>query len=400
LWLVYMEQLEYGDNAAEIVAANMQRIQQEEAQAAVRQVEQVAPAIAIKAWRRMLNGSFAEAPAAQPGHGHSRLAELEEILSHDVYDPVQGRDALWAELVTILEAQPGLRTILSPESFGEKAEETEIMIDCFFCGNPSHICDSEIVWDDCQDMCWDCVDGANENYILCSHCRSGCDLCERPLCPNCAEKHGMCEYCDDDCRMICHYNHQNDSKTFQCSEVHSFVEPISEKCEELEGQAHLLKRKIAHLTDQKAQLAAEKKELRSELDKWTSGEVQYCNEIIDVDVGNVQSGIFSTPHRPKRSRSSGDGPSTNLLVETFDAPSSSSSSSIARLIKVKEEKADMARGKAEVEEEKDFAESELMGHAVFIGHLQDKIDALKALALEAGADAATVQNILERTAKR
>ena len=42
-------------------------------------------------------------PRARPviekaGHGSSWLAELEELLSHDEWDPVDGREALWNEV--------------------------------------------------------------------------------------------------------------------------------------------------------------------------------------------------------------------------------------------------------------------------------------------------------------
>lgn len=46
------------------------------------------------------------------GDGHARLAALEELLSHDAYEPVRGRVALWAEVVAILAAEPALRTTL------------------------------------------------------------------------------------------------------------------------------------------------------------------------------------------------------------------------------------------------------------------------------------------------
>ena len=47
-----------------------------------------------------------------PGCGHSRLAELEDILSHDMYEPVHGRVALWGEVEMILQKNPELRTTL------------------------------------------------------------------------------------------------------------------------------------------------------------------------------------------------------------------------------------------------------------------------------------------------
>ena len=47
-----------------------------------------------------------------PGCGNVRLAALEETLSHDAYDPVPGRVALWSEVVGLLLANPTLRTTL------------------------------------------------------------------------------------------------------------------------------------------------------------------------------------------------------------------------------------------------------------------------------------------------
>ena len=38
-----------------------------------------------------------------PGCGHKRLAELEDILSHDMHEPVYGRVALWSEVKMIIK---------------------------------------------------------------------------------------------------------------------------------------------------------------------------------------------------------------------------------------------------------------------------------------------------------
>ena len=53
-------------------------------------------------------------PYALCGHGHPRLAELEELLSHDVWEPTPERNALWAELEDLLGKHPELRTYLVP----------------------------------------------------------------------------------------------------------------------------------------------------------------------------------------------------------------------------------------------------------------------------------------------
>ena len=55
-----------------------------------------------------------------PGCGHARLAELEVLLSHDQYEPVHGRVALWEEVVEILKANPVLRTtLIIPNAAGD-----------------------------------------------------------------------------------------------------------------------------------------------------------------------------------------------------------------------------------------------------------------------------------------
>ena len=44
--------------------------------------------------------------------GNARLRELEEILSHDPWDPVEGRETLWLEVDKLLTRHPNLRTVL------------------------------------------------------------------------------------------------------------------------------------------------------------------------------------------------------------------------------------------------------------------------------------------------
>ena len=43
----------------------------------------------------------------------ARLAELEELLSHDEWEPVAGRDSLWSEVAELLCLSPNLRTCLT-----------------------------------------------------------------------------------------------------------------------------------------------------------------------------------------------------------------------------------------------------------------------------------------------
>ena len=57
-------------------------------------------------------------PRARPviekaGHGSSWLAELEELLSHDEWEPVDGREALRNEVRALLAGRPQLRTYTS-----------------------------------------------------------------------------------------------------------------------------------------------------------------------------------------------------------------------------------------------------------------------------------------------
>lgn len=49
-----------------------------------------------------------------PGHGDTRLAQLEQLLSHDLWEPAPEHDALWAELKCLLSARPWLHTYLVP----------------------------------------------------------------------------------------------------------------------------------------------------------------------------------------------------------------------------------------------------------------------------------------------
>ena len=55
----------------------------------------------------------------------SRLFELESVLSHDEWEPVDNRDELWAELAQLLVCHPNLRTILNVPD--EAIAEAEIL---------------------------------------------------------------------------------------------------------------------------------------------------------------------------------------------------------------------------------------------------------------------------------
>jgi len=128
-------------------------------------------------------------------------------------------------------------------------------------------------------------------------------------------------------------------------------------------------------------LHEELKAAQLELGRWRRVEVRFTPEVIDVDAGVVTSGSVHV-HETSAEEAERELP----LADAFSA---SSSNSMARLIKVKQEK-------SEEEEERQYVESELNLHTVFIGRLHDKLDDLKALALEAGADAAAVRGILEQ----
>lgn len=53
-----------------------------------------------------------------PGHGDQRLARLEDLLSHDAYEPVEGRAELWTALARLLTESPELRThLVVPEEY-------------------------------------------------------------------------------------------------------------------------------------------------------------------------------------------------------------------------------------------------------------------------------------------
>ena len=49
----------------------------------------------------------------QPITANARLMELESVLSHDEWEPVEDRDWLWADLAELLASHPHLRTILN-----------------------------------------------------------------------------------------------------------------------------------------------------------------------------------------------------------------------------------------------------------------------------------------------
>ena len=53
------------------------------------------------------------APNPRRSKASARLAELEELLSHDAWDPVPGREALWNEAAWLLREYPQLRTCLT-----------------------------------------------------------------------------------------------------------------------------------------------------------------------------------------------------------------------------------------------------------------------------------------------
>ena len=69
------------------------------------------------------------------GHGSERLAELEELLSHDAWQPVAGRGALWREHRLLLEADPLLRSHLAAPLDVEESATYWEPPPCALCGS-------------------------------------------------------------------------------------------------------------------------------------------------------------------------------------------------------------------------------------------------------------------------
>ena len=69
----------------------------------------------------------------QPITANARLMELESVLSHDEWEPVEDRDWLWADLAELLASHPHLRTILNvPEEATAEAEIRQRFNAAFF----------------------------------------------------------------------------------------------------------------------------------------------------------------------------------------------------------------------------------------------------------------------------
>ena len=63
---------------------------------------------------------WAQAANELRGHGSERLAQLEDLLSHEEWEPINGRVAFWRELRLLLEANPLLHSHLVPPTSVEQ----------------------------------------------------------------------------------------------------------------------------------------------------------------------------------------------------------------------------------------------------------------------------------------
>ena len=69
----------------------------------------------------------------QRGHGHERLSQLEDLLSHDAWEPVNRRALLWRELHLLLESDPFLRSHLVVPADIETSTEYSEPVPCVLC---------------------------------------------------------------------------------------------------------------------------------------------------------------------------------------------------------------------------------------------------------------------------
>ena len=76
-----------------------------------------------------------QATHATRGHGDARLSELEELLSHDEWEPVEGRVALWRELRLLLESDDLLHSFLVAPADIEGTAEYWEPPPCKLCGS-------------------------------------------------------------------------------------------------------------------------------------------------------------------------------------------------------------------------------------------------------------------------
>ena len=126
-------------------------------------------------------------------------------------------------------------------------------------------------------------------------------------------------------------------------------------------------------------------EAQAELAQWRQGELRFQPEIIDADESSVSAGVVRAKEPPPAL-------SRKRPLEEV-AAAEGASSSMARIVRVKQEKLD-------AEEDRDEFEGNLQSQALFTDFLQGKIDELKALALRAGADEAAVTDVCNRVYRR
>ena len=91
-----------------------------------------------------------------PGHGHERLAQLEDLLSHDAWQPVDGRALLWREHRELLAADPLLHSHLTAPADIEDSADYWEPAPCALCG--SKLRDGAYDFDSGQWWCDRCTE--------------------------------------------------------------------------------------------------------------------------------------------------------------------------------------------------------------------------------------------------
>ena len=97
----------------------------------------------------------ARATHEQWGHGNERLAQLEELLSHDMWEPAgPTRVTLWREHRLLLEADPQLRSHLAPPA---DVEQSAIYWEPPLCALCSCLLDGDFDFDSGDNWCMRCA---------------------------------------------------------------------------------------------------------------------------------------------------------------------------------------------------------------------------------------------------
>ena len=97
----------------------------------------------------------ARATHEQWGHGNERLAQLEELLSHDMWEPAgPTRVTLWREHRLLLEADPQLRSHLAPPA---DVEQSAIYWEPPLCALCSCLLDGNFDFDSGDYWCMRCA---------------------------------------------------------------------------------------------------------------------------------------------------------------------------------------------------------------------------------------------------